>query len=57
MLSTPFNNMGKRYFLAFSRVTSEEEEESEPEEEEEPVSADNEKTAIVVDVEDENDEA
>ena len=35
----------------------EEEEESEPEEEEEPVSADNEKTAIVVDVEDENDEA
>lgn len=22
MLSTPFNNMGKRYFLAFSRVTS-----------------------------------
>ena len=34
-----------------------EEEESEPEEEEEPVSADNEKTAIVVDVEDENDEA
>lgn len=35
----------------------EEEEESEPEEEEEPVSADNETTAIVVDVEDENDEA
>ncbi len=35
----------------------EEEEESEPEEEEEPVSTDNEKTAIVVDVEDENDEA
>lgn len=31
--------------------------EEEPEEEEEPVSADNEKTAIVVDVEDENDEA
>lgn len=35
----------------------EDEEEPEPEEEEEPVSADNEKTAIVVDVEDENDEA
>ena len=35
----------------------EEEEESEPEEEEGPVSADKEKTAIVVDVEDENDEA
>lgn len=34
-----------------------EEEEETPEEEEEPVSADNEKTAIVVDIEDENDEA
>ena len=34
-----------------------EEEEEEPEEEDEPVSADNEKTAIVVDIEDENDEA
>lgn len=34
-----------------------EEEEEEPGEEEEPVSADNEKTAIVVDIEDENDEA
>lgn len=33
------------------------EEEEEPEEEEEAVSADNEKTAIVVDIEDENDEA
>ena len=34
-----------------------EEEEEEPEEEDELVSADNEKTAIVVDIEDENDEA
>ena len=34
-----------------------EEEVEEPEEEEEPVSSDNEKTAIVVDIEDENDEA
>lgn len=42
---------------AADRPTPEKTEEEQPEEEEEPVSADNEKTAIVVDIEDENDEA
>lgn len=42
---------------AVEPLTEETEEEEEPEEEDELVSADNEKTAIVVDIEDENDEA
>lgn len=43
--------------VAVEPLTEETEEEEEPEEEDELVSADNEKTAIVVDIEDENDEA